>query len=112
MIEKHFTLDRDMPGPDHKASLVPSELKAMVRAIDDVSRCLGTPEKAPTAAETINAKVARRGLVATRPIGSGERLSAENVAARRPDSGRSPMEFWDLIGQLATRDYRIHEPID
>lgn len=111
-VEKHFTLDRMLPGPDHAASLEPRELKAMVEAIRQASQCLGSAEKAPTASELATAEAARRSLHAVRPIRTGEPFTADNIAALRPGTGRSPMEFWDVVGTRATRDYAAEEAID
>lgn len=113
VIEKHFTLDRSLPGPDHKASLEPDELASMVRMIRDASLALGSPNKAPTPSELRNAPIARRSLVALRPIASGELFTAENLGARRPGTGMSAMGYFDLLGKPASRDYAadalIHE---
>jgi N-acetylneuraminate synthase len=112
VIEKHFTLDRTMSGPDHAASLEPGELRAMVQAIDEVARCLGSRDKKPAASERRNAAVARRALFARVPINAGELLSSQNIAVRRPASGRSPMEYWDIVGKPATRGYTKDDAID
>lgn len=111
VIEKHFTLDRALPGPDHKASLEPGELKAMIQAIREVEQALGGPDKAPTDSERPNIPVARKSLVAARPIAKGEVFTAENLTALRPGGGRSPMDYWSLLGHEAERDYRTHEKI-
>jgi N-acetylneuraminate synthase len=110
-VEKHFTLDRAMPGPDHKASLEPGELADMVAGIRAAEAALGRPVKEPTAAELGNRPVVRRGLVAARTIAKGEIFTADNVAAKRPATGLSPMRYWDLIGQPARRGYAPDEPI-
>lgn len=112
LIEKHFTLDRSLPGPDHRASLEPAELTTMVQMIRDVSIALGQPEKAPTPSEVRNARVARRSLVALRPIAKGEVFTADALAARRPGTGRSPMDYFDLLGTPACRDYTADDLID
>jgi N-acetylneuraminate synthase len=111
VIEKHFTLDRNLPGPDHRASLEPDELTALVTAIRELGLALGSADKAPTAAERRNASVARKSLVAARPIRAGEVFSADNLTLKRPGHGRSPMDFWTLLGQAATRDYDEDEAI-
>lgn len=111
VLEKHFTLDRAMEGPDHKASLEPGELKAMVDAVRIVTEALGNGRKAPTASELPNRLVARKSIVARRDIAAGELLSAENLVARRPGDGISPMRWDDLIGTRATRDYKANEKI-
>lgn len=111
VLEKHFTLDRAMEGPDHKASLEPGELKAMVDAVRIVTEALGNGRKAPTASELPNRLVARKSIMARRDIAAGELLSAENLVARRPGDGISPMRWDDLIGTRATRDYKANEKI-
>lgn len=112
VIEKHFTLDRRLPGPDHAASLEPGELKAMVAGIRETARSLGSTGKAPTASELDTAKVARRSLHAIRPIQAGEVFTSDNMAPRRPGTGRSPMAYWDVLGTKAQRFYDAEEPID
>lgn len=112
VIEKHFTLDRNRPGPDHAASLEPDELAAMVRGIRDVETALGKPEKGPTPEEAGNRPIARRSLVAARAIAAGETLSLDMVTAKRPADGRSPMDVWGLIGTTATRAYEADEAIE
>lgn len=111
VIEKHFTLSRSRPGPDHPASLEPDELAAMVRAIRDVEIALGLPEKQPAPAELGNRAVARRALVAARPIRQGEVLTADALTAKRPADGFSPMHQWRLIGAVAQRDYAPDDAI-
>lgn len=112
IIEKHFTLDRALPGPDHVASLEPAELARMVQAIRTVETALGSPIKAPSAVELGNRRVGRRGLVAARAIARGQPLEVEMLAAKRPARGASPMAMWDLVGRPATRDYVADEPIE
>ena len=111
VIEKHFTLDRRLPGPDHWASLEPTELVAMVRAIREVQQCLGTAIKAPVPSERRNMVIARKSLVALRPIRRGERFSEQNVGIKRPGNGISPMCFWEWLGRRAKRSYRPDEVI-
>jgi N-acetylneuraminate synthase len=111
LIEKHFTLDRAMDGPDHRASLEPVELREMVRAIRETEQALGNGIKMASQAEWKNRGVARRSLVAARRISKGEEFTAENVACKRPGFGRSPFDFWSLCGQCASRDYLPDEPI-
>lgn len=111
LIEKHFTLDRGREGPDHRASLEPAELDAMVAGIRQVSAALGDGRKIATASEIRNIPIARRALVAACPIRKGEALSADNLTAKRPAIGLSPMTFWDLLGTEASRDYAADEPI-
>lgn len=112
VIEKHFTLDRSRPGPDHAASLEPDELKAMIAAIRDVEMALGQTVKAPSPVELPNRAIARRSLVAARPIAAGEVLSLDNLTAKRPADGLSPMAVWPLLGQRAARAYAADEAID
>ena len=107
MIEKHFTLDRNMPGPDHKASIEPDELKAMVSGVRTAGVALGHVVKAPTAAELANRPVVRRSLVAARPIAKGEMFSKDNLTAKRPGTGLDPMRYWELLGREARRDYAV-----
>ncbi len=112
VIEKHFTLDRNLPGPDHRASLEPEEMICMVRAIRETEAALGSEDKRPTQGELKNARVARKSLVAACKIVKGERYSEDNLACKRPANGRSPMDYWGLIGQAANRDYELDELID
>ena len=112
VIEKHFTLDRNLPGPDHKASLEPYELKAMVNAIRNIEVALGDGIKQPSLSELKNKPVARKSIVARREINAGELFSEDNLAAKRPGTGISPM-FWDeVIGRKALRDFKEDEFID
>lgn len=111
VIEKHFTLDRQLPGPDHRASLEPSELKMMVDGIRELSLALGSAEKTPGPAELDNMRVARKSLVAARAIQRGEDFSADNVTIKRPGTGRSPMDYWELLGQRARQNYDADEII-
>lgn len=105
IIEKHFTLDKSLPGPDHRASLDPAELKAMVSGIRNIELAMGSPVKAPSPSETPNIVVARRSIVAARDIKAGELFTQENVTVKRPGGGISPM-LWDtVIGQRAKRDF-------
>ena len=111
VIEKHFTLDRNLPGPDHKASLEPHELKAMVESIRNVERALGDGVKRPSTSELKNKPIARKSLVAIRPIRAGETLSVENMAAKRPGTGLSPMRWDEVIGRTAIKDFAVDELI-
>jgi len=104
-VEKHFTLDRTLPGPDHRASLEPDELARMVKDVRRTERALGSSQKRPTPSESKNRPVARKSLVAAEPIAQGERFTDDNLTAKRPGTGRSPMQHWDLVGRTATRDY-------
>jgi len=112
VIEKHFTLDRSMDGPDHKASLEPVELKAMLMAIRNIEIALGDGIKRLSASEIKNKPIARKSLVANQAIKAGEVLSAENVTAKRPGTGISPMRIDEIIGRLATRDFSVDELIE
>lgn len=111
VIEKHFTLDRNLPGPDHKASIEPQDLDKMVRQIREVERCLGKAEKTPTPSESANTPLVRRGLVALRPLKAGELLKAEDFGPKRPEAGASPMDYFDLLGSKVDRDYDTDEPL-
>jgi N-acetylneuraminate synthase len=111
VIEKHFTLDRGMPGPDHQASLEPAELGAMVAAIRHLELALGDGRKRPTASELRNRPIARKSLVARHAIRAGEPFTAENLAAKRPGTGISPMRWDEVLGRPAPRDFAADEPI-
>lgn len=112
VIEKHFTLDRTRTGPDHAASLEPDELAAMVTAIREVETALGAARKAPAAEEIGNRAIARRSLVAAGPIAAGERFGLDNLTAKRPADGLSPMAIWSLLGQPSPRAYAPDEAIE
>lgn len=109
VIEKHFTLDRTLPGPDHKASLEPEELRRMVESIRNIEKSLGTGEKRVTESERANRQVARKSIVADRVIKAGEIFTAENITVKRPAGGISPMMWDKVIGKPADKDY---EPDD
>jgi N-acetylneuraminate synthase len=111
MIEKHFTLDRTLPGPDHKASLEPDELARMVAGIREIEAALGSRLKAPAACELETRSVARKCLVAAVPIRRGERFTPENVDTKRAEGGVSAMRYWEAIAEVADRDYAADEPI-
>lgn len=112
VIEKHFTLDRNMIGPDHKASLEPEELKRMIFAIRHVEKALGSSEKRPSLSEVGNMQIVRKSIVAKRDILKGEILSTENITTKRPGSGISPMRWYEVIGTLATRDFKEDDLIE
>lgn len=112
VIEKHFTLDRRLPGPDHAVSLEPGELKQMVDAVRAVELALGNATKMPQAVELQNRLVARKSLVAARDIGAGEQFGVENLALKRPGNGISPMEYWNLLGKGSPRNYSTDELIE
>jgi len=111
IIEKHFTLDKGMEGPDHKASLEPEELKAMVSAIRNIEKALGSNEKILSPSEEINLNIARKSIVASCPIRKGELLSEKNISTKRPGTGISPMNWDEIIGVVATKDYQTDEAI-
>jgi len=109
VIEKHFTLNRNMPGPDHKASLEPDELGRMVAGIRDVEAALGDGIKRPTASEWKNRDIARKSLVAARPIKAGELFTEGNLTCKRPGTGVSPFKYWEFLGKTADRAYSDDE---
>lgn len=111
IIEKHFTLDRARPGPDHRASLEPDELTAMVAAIRHVEQARGDGIKRPSSSELRNRPIARKSLVASRAIRAGESFSVDNITAKRPGTGISPMDWDDVIGRPAPRDFAADERI-
>lgn len=112
IIEKHFTLDKTMKGPDHKASLDPNELKAMVFAIRNIEKAIsGSGLKTVSSSEQKNINIARKSIVANRRIAAGERFSEENLTVKRPGSGISPMKWDEVIGKTATKDFDIDELI-
>lgn len=112
VIEKHFTLDRNLPGPDHRASLEPDELKAMVQGIRNIERALGDGIKRPSPSELKNKPIARKSLVAARAIKAGERFTEDNLMAKRPGTGISPMRWDEVIGRTAPRDFSEDELIE
>lgn len=111
VIEKHFTLDRNLPGPDHQASLEPDELNLMVRSIRDVALALGDGLKRPAVSELKNRLVARQSLVARTEIKIGETFTADNLGAKRPGDGVSPMAYWDFLGRQAICNYHQDEKV-
>lgn len=112
VIEKHFTIDRNMKGPDHKASLEPDELAAMVKAIRNVEQALGDGGKVPSESEQKNLIVARKSIIAARNIKAGELLTEENLTTKRPGTGISPMSWKNVIGTKAIRDFCEDELIE
>ncbi len=112
IIEKHFTLDRNMDGPDHKASLEPDELAAMVEAIRNVELAMGNGIKEPASSEIKNIVIARKSIIASRNIKKGEILTEENLTTKRPGTGISPMKWYDVIGTKAVRDFMEDEMIE
>ncbi len=111
VIEKHLTTSRNLEGPDHKASLEPQEFKILVENIRDIEKALGSSEKNPTATEIKNRQVARRSIVASRRIKSGETFTTENIVVKRPGTGQSPFKYWDLLGTKSQRDIAENELI-
>jgi N,N'-diacetyllegionaminate synthase len=112
VIEKHFTMDRRLPGPDHKASLEPEDLKAMVRSIRNIEAALGDGIKRVSPSELKNRPIGRKSIVAARSIASGEVFSAENLTTKRPGTGISPMRWDELLGKRALRPYERDDAID
>ncbi|MDK9701598.1 MAG: N-acetylneuraminate synthase [Sulfuritalea sp.] len=112
VIEKHFTLDRNLPGPDHKASLEPDQLKAMVAAIRNIEVALGDGIKRPTPSEAKNRPIVRKSLVTSQAIKAGEVFSTQNIMAKRPGTGISPMLWDEVIGRPAPRDFLADELIE
>lgn len=112
VIEKHFTLDRNMKGPDHKASLEPDELSAMVTSIRNVESALGNGVKKPTESESMNKTAARKSIIAARSIKKGERLNENNLTTKRPGNGISPMKWYEVLGTIAVRDFQEDELIE
>lgn len=111
IIEKHFTLDKKMEGPDHKASLEPNELKAMIDSIRNIEKALGNGEKIPAKSELKNIDIARKSIVAKRNIKAGEIFSIENLTTKRPGNGISPMNWNKILGTKAKRDFAEDELI-
>lgn len=111
VIEKHFTLDREMEGPDHKASLEPDEMITMVQAIRNIEKALGDGIKRPSPSELKNIPIARKSIVASRAIIKGEHLSEENITIKRPGNGISPMRYDEIIGTIASKNYDEDEAI-
>jgi N,N'-diacetyllegionaminate synthase len=112
VIEKHFTLDRNLPGPDHRASLEPPELSAMISGIRNIEKTLGTGIKKPSPSELKNKPVARKSIVAALPIKKGETFTDRNITVKRPGTGITPMRWDEMIGRKAGRDYKTDEMID
>lgn len=112
VIEKHFTLDRNMEGPDHKASIEPDELSSMIKAIRNIEEALGDGIKRPSDSETGNITIARKSIVAKRDIMTGEIFSEENITTKRPGTGISPMRWPEILGKTAVRDFKEDELIE
>lgn len=112
IIEKHFTLDRNMEGPDHKASIEPNELKQMVTAIRNVEKAMGSGVKTPSKSERKNMAIARKSIIASRCIQKGEVFTEANITTKRPGNGISPMRWNEVLGQTAKRDFQEDELIE
>lgn len=112
VIEKHFTLSRNMEGPDHKASLEPEELKAMVSAIRNIEKALGSWEKIPSESEKGNLAVARKSIMAAKQIKAGDMFTEENLTTKRPGTGIDPMRWKEILGKRATRDFEEDELVE
>lgn len=112
VIEKHFTLDKNMEGPDHKASLEPNELAEMVSQIRNIENALGTGDKTPSESERKNMSIARKSIVARMPIQAGQCFTEENITVKRPGSGISPMRWFEVLGKTACRDFAEDELIE
>jgi len=112
VIEKHFTLDRNMEGPDHKASLEPKELKKMVTAIRNIEKTMGNGIKKPSHSELKNKPIARKSLIAIKEIKKDERFTKENVGIKRPGNGISPMRWEEVMGKTASRDFNTDDLIE
>ena len=106
IIEKHFTLDREMEGPDHAASLEPGELKELVDCVREIDLAQGKPHKLPSLSEESNKLIARKSLVAAMDIKKGQKITADYLTCKRPGSGISPLRYWDYLGTVAKKDYK------
>jgi len=111
VIEKHFTLDRNLQGPDHKASIEPDELRRMVQSVREVEVALGSEKKGPVQGELKNLAIARRSLVAIQDISQGEVFTINNLGCKRPGTGTSPLQYWYMLGKKSDKDYRKDEMI-
>jgi N,N'-diacetyllegionaminate synthase len=109
IVEKHFTLDKTMDGPDHKSSISPEELKAMVSSIRNIEKALGSSIKKPSKSEKPNITMARKSIVASKSIKKGELFTEKNITTKRPGTGISPMEWDSIIDKVAKRDYQIDD---
>ena len=109
IIEKHFTLDKTMDGPDHKSSISPEELKAMVSSIRNIEKALGSSIKKPSKSEKPNITMARKSIVASKSIKKGELFTEKNITIKRPGTGISPMKWDNILGKVAERDYQIDD---
>ena len=112
IIEKHFTIDRSLPGPDHKASLEPDELKDMIKGVRMVKEIMGDGLKIPMPLEVENKSVARKSLIAATDISIGDTFTSENLTAKRPGTGISPMLYWNYLGKKSKKNYELNDLID
>ncbi len=112
IIEKHFTMDKNLPGPDHSASLLPGELAQMVRSVRNIEKALGNGIKKPSPSEKKNIPIARKSIVAACSIAVGEKFTSENLAVKRPGNGISPMKWDDMIGRCADKKYKKDDLLD
>jgi N,N'-diacetyllegionaminate synthase len=113
VIEKHFTLNRNLPGPDHKASLEPDELKLMVESIRNIEKAIsGNGKKEPSISEMKNKDIARKSIIASKVIKKGDKFNENNLTVKRPGKGISPMEWDNVLGQTANRDFKEDELIE
>lgn len=112
VIEKHFTLDRDMPGPDHQASIQPNELKKMIENIRDIEKSMGSGVKEPSISEFANKEIARKSIVAESKIKKGEIFNKNNISIKRPGGGISPYKYWEFLGRISKNDYDDGDIID
>ena len=112
VVEKHFTLDKNMEGPDHKASLEPEELNEMVKAIRNIEKALGDGIKQPSPSERKNMPIARKSIIAKQIISKGEILNEKNITTKRPGTGISPMRWNEIIGRQAIRDFKPDDLIE
>ena len=112
VIEKHFTLDRNMEGPDHSASIEPQDLKQMMKELRRLEEILGSPIKKETQAEKKNKEVVRKSLVAKKKILKGEKFTSENITTKRPGLGKDPIGYWDMLGKTSTKDYNADDLLE
>ena len=112
MIEKHFTLNKNLPGPDHRASLSPEELVQMVRAVRNIELAIGSGIKKPSPSEKKNIPVARKSIVAARRIRAGDKFTRDNLTSKRPGNGINPMKWDEIIGKCAMKNYKKDDLID
>ena len=112
VIEKHFTLDRNMEGPDHKASLEPGELTAMVKAIRNIELALGDGIKKPSKSEKKNISIVRKSIVTIKPVKKGDAFTINNISIKRPGNGISPMKWYEVLGSKAIRDFNVDELLE